>query len=452
MVALQDSLSAQVGVLGSLLISPELIGQVVTQVSDSDFTDPACKLVYQAIRAQFTSGQPTDAMTIRDKLGGGKEWSDYLVQLMELTPTAQNVWAYVPAMKEQARLAQIREISADLAEAKDLETAGAQLAKLNGLMSQRPGVRRMTMTQMLESFWNRHTTPHTYITWGFPKLDGQLFIDRGDMVVLGGFPSAGKTALAVSCAYHQSAQYRVGFYSLETSRYKLADRLIANRAEIAMGDIKRGALTEAQWGRAAEASPQITAHLLELIEASGMSARDIQADALANRYDVVYVDYLQIVTPDSRRANRTEQVSDISRTFQQLAHANGILVVALSQLGRPEKGKGEEKEPTMQDLRESGQIEQDADAVLLLYLEEPSRPNTSRRVLKVGKNKDGERGKFLLSFEGRYQRFRQAEEDPDERQAQTRRYHQTSFADRFWAGLADDGAPVPDPFEEEAKA
>lgn len=134
--------------------------------------------------------------------------------------------------------------------------------------------------------------------------------------------------------------------------------------------------------------PRIRTHQLELIEASGMSVQDIQADALARRYEIVYIDYLQLVEPETRKTNRTEQVSGISRGLQQLAHGTGRLVVALSQLSRAEHtGKNEQVEPTMSDLRESGQIEQDADAILLLYLEEPNRPEAAGRVLKVAKTR-----------------------------------------------------------------
>ena len=191
---------------------------------------------------------------------------------------------------------------------------------------------------------------------------------------------------------------------------------------------------------------------MDLIDASGMTAADIRADALANRYQIIYVDYLQIVEPETRKANRTEQVASISRAFQQLAHTNGILTVALSQLSRSEKTKDESKiiEPTMSDLRESGQIEQDADAILLLYLEDPSKPNESRRVLKLAKNKDGERGRMYLTFDGAYQRFRQSVVDQPAPSVapmkRPRQYKQISFADRFWEGIYDDDPD--DPFRE----
>ena len=447
----QDRLSTQEAVIGSLLLSPELVGPVLSKVSDQDFLDEGYRRIYQAIRAQFVSGKPVDSVTIRDRLGGGDDWSKALIQIMEDTPTAANIWAYVPRMQEQARVYRGREIAQELTTVPDMEAMVQGISKLQALTVERQSVRRMNMEQMLQSFWQRHTTPHRYMTWGLSKLDEQLFVDLGDMVVLGGYPSAGKTALAVTFAYHQSEVKRVGFYSLETSRYKLADRLISNLAGIEMAAIKRGALTEAEWAQAANSAPKIIKHQMDLIDASGMTAADIRADALANRYQIVYVDYLQIVEPETRKANRTEQVASISRAFQQMAHTNGILTVALSQLSRSEKTRDESKviEPTMSDLRESGQIEQDADAILLLYLEDPSKPNESRRVLKLAKNKDGERGRMYLTFDGAYQRFRQSVVDQPAPQVapmkRPRQYKQISFADRFWEGIYDD---PDDPFAE----
>lgn len=457
MVSLEakDRLSNQEAVLGALLIEDKLIGPVLSKVSERDFLDDVYRQVFLAIRAQFVSGKPVDPVTVRDRLGGGEEWSKLLIQIMDDVPTAANIWEYVPRMQEQARFAQARGISLEMYEARDMEEILRGSEKIQALAVERQDVRRMNMEQMLQSFWQRHTTPHRYMTWGLSKLDEQLFADLGDMVVLGGYPSAGKTALAVSFAYHQSEAKRVGFYSLETSRYKLADRLISNMAGIEMAAIKRGALTEEDWTLAANAAPKILKRQLELIDASGMTASDIRADALANRYQIVYVDYLQIVEPETRKANRTEQVSAISRTFQQMAHGNGILVVALSQLTRSEKTKDESKyiEPTMSDLRESGQIEQDADAILLLYLEDPSKPNESRRVLKLAKNKDGERGRMYLTFDGAYQRFRQSVVEQAAPQTapmkRPRQYKQVSFADRFWEGIYDD-APN-DPFRDPGK-
>ena len=402
-------LSPQAGLLGSLLIDDRLVPQALARVREEDFLAPVYRDVFRAIRRCYAEGTPVDPVTVLTAMGGGEELRGLLMQLMELTPTAAHWEAYARDARREARKARARDLAGQILESPSLEEIQGLIGQLNGLLVDRAGVERSTMEEGLLEFMARQEHPKSYIPTGLPKLDRHLYADFGDLVVLGGYPSAGKTALALQLAYRQAETLRVGFYSLETSRAKLMDRLVASAAGVELGSIKRGTLSEQQWQMVAGSGRDLRSHGLELVEASGMTVQDIQADALAHRYEAVYVDYLQLVEPETRKATRTEQVGAISRGLQQLAHRHGILVVALSQLSRAEKSKGGERvvEPTMADLRESGQIEQDADAVLLLYLEEPARPAKSRRVLKLAKNKDGERGRIYLTFDGPFQRFRE---------------------------------------------
>ena len=403
-------LSPQAGLLGSLLIDERLVPQALARVGEDDFTSPVYRDIFRAIRRCYTEGAPVDPVTVLTAMGGGRELRELLMQLMELTPTAAHWEAYAQAARQEARKARAKDLAGQILESGGLEEIQGLIGHLNALLVDRAGVERSTMEDGLLEFMARQTAPKTYIPTGLPKLDRHLYADFGDLVVLGGYPSAGKTALALQLAYRQAADLRVGFYSLETSRAKLMDRLIASVAGVELGRIKLGTLSEQQWQRVADTGKDLRSHGLELVEASGMTVQDIQADALARRYEAVYVDYLQLIEPETRRTTRTEQVGAISRGLQQLAHRHDILVVALSQLSRAEKSRGGERvaEPTMADLRESGQIEQDADAILLLYLEDPARPAKSRRVLKLAKNKDGERGRIYLVFDGPFQRFRES--------------------------------------------
>ena len=450
MVDMQDPLSPQIGVLGSVLIAPELAGEMLSRVSPEDFLSDTYRQIYYAIRSLFAEGETVDPVTVRCKLGGveGDQWGKLLLEMMELTPTAVNIWEYAGRMKEQARLYRINTLGGQLQSCVDMEQARAHIAGLNGLLSDRPGVQRMNMEQLLLDFYERHGSgqARTYLTWGYDKLNEGLYTELGDMVVLGGYPSAGKTALAISFAWHMAERYRVGFYSLETNQYKLADRLMANLARIDMPTIKRGSISEEQWAALTEITPQLRKRTLELIQAGGMTVEDIQADALARGYQVIFVDYLQLIVCQGH--NRTEQVSRISIGLHQLAQRHNITVVALSQLSRPEKKGDEDMAPTMASLRESGQIEQDADAILLLYLEEPQRPTKSRRVLKVAKNKEGERGLLYLVFDGEYQYFRKsAIETP----APAAREHRHSRPRQLtWAEL-NAGPPEEDPFPDPPK-
>ena len=163
-------------------------------------------------------------------------------------------------------------------------------------------------------------------------------------------------------------------------------------------------ISQEDYDAIAELSKDFVAHQLEIVDAVGMTAPDIISYARYRRYDVIYIDYLQLIRPTGGR-NRTEEVSGISIALHNGARAARITVVALSQLSRPEKVNGKIPAPRMRNLRESGQLEQDADAIMLLYREKPDDPD-SRRVLTLEKNKEGELATMYLAFDGATQSFR----------------------------------------------
>ena len=171
MVEQNAQLSSQVAVLGSLLIQPELVGQALERVRPEDFLTPKCRMVFQAIKSLYTEGKPTDPVTILGKLRGkdGDSWAEYLMELMDLTPTANNVWEYAAVMREEARMAKVNELGALLQVARDMDKARGYTAQLNELLVERRGVQRMDMTQMLLAFTERHSgDPVEYMTWGLP--------------------------------------------------------------------------------------------------------------------------------------------------------------------------------------------------------------------------------------------------------------------------------------------
>ena len=404
----------QVGVLGSLLLSPELVGQVMARVRPEEFVSPTYRAVYQAITGQFLAGKPVDLILIRDKLSGMGQVDQLILQIMDLTPTAANVWDYVSDLKQEAALHRLRDIGRQLELVTVLEDAQGLVDQANAVFSARPGAVRLSAQQLVEDFMARHGEGRRpdYITWSLPKLDDNMYTEPGDMILLGGYPSAGKTALALRFAWHMSKRRRVGFYSLETNAAKLGDRSVSSIAGIKMDAIKRSALTDQDWTKLSNHAESMSSCQLDLIPAGGMTVQDIRADALAHRYEVIFLDYVQLIR-SQQRGNRTEIVTSISIELHQMAQAHSIAVVALSQLRRPDtKANGDESAPTMSSLRESGQLEQDADAVLLLYLEEP-RKTDSRRVLFVAKNKEGSIGRMYLDFDGLTQTFRPSENIKD---------------------------------------
>jgi len=410
----ESLLTAAVGVLGSMLIDEAAVGPMLTAVSEEDFQLPQHKHVYRAIRSLYGAGKPVDAILVNEALGGA--YGKLLEDLMDRTTTAANADAYAEALRRSSRLWQLREIGAELDQAEDEEACRALIDKANLLFCERSGVRRLTMERAFTEFFKRRDGgPTDFLRWGFSDLDQQLHVGPGDMVVIGGYPSAGKTAFALQLAFHIAKGKRVGFFSYETDADKLYDRTVACQTHTSFGRIMGNKLEQDDYGRVKDMRGHLTGPALELLETSGMPVSGIGAYAMAHHYDVIFVDYLQKIP--AARAGRYmtdfERVSQVSNDLQQLGRTAGKTVIALSQLSRPEKRKdGSTPPPTLSSLRQSGQIEQDADVVLLLYKEYQDFAY-SRRCLDIAKNKDGVAGLgLLLNFDGDKQRFSKSAAQP----------------------------------------
>ena len=249
----------------------------------------------------------------------------------------------------------------------------------------------------------------------------QAYVDKmkyephraGDVVIIGGYPSDGKTALALQMAMRMAREWRVGFFSLETDRSKVTDRVIAALNDISFTAIKRRELTDKDWERFAAKSAAASALKFRLIEAAGWGVSDITSAAEAYDFDVVVIDYVQLIRPSSTRIMRSEQVAEISRELHAFAQSRKKLVIELAQLTRedrvavPKKGKPQQNEPRMSDLKESGQLEQDADMIFMIYrpVEGGDYNPTTSRFLRIVKNKEGLLLRTLLWFDGDKQTF-----------------------------------------------
>lgn len=402
-ISREDWLSAQHAVLGSALIDARVVPMVLSGTEEADYTGP-CVAVYQAIRAIFTEGKPVDPVIVKDRLGG---YTEFLTQLMELTPTAANVEYYIDLCRKARRLCQLRDLGKQMQEAEDLDEAKELLQQANQAMVERIGARAVNMEDAMSSFFERHEGQKTYLSWPIDGLNEKIYAEPGDLIILGGYPSDGKSAMAIQMAWHLAKSYRVGFFSLETNENKLHDRLMAHVAKIPMGQLKTNSLSQQQWEAAAQVSGEMMARQLEYIPAAGMTAADIQALSVANRYQVIFVDYLQLVSGKGK--DRFSVVTDVSIGLHTMAQATGIAVIALAQLSRPEKGRDKKTPPPeLSSLRESGQIEQDADIVFMVY-----RPdsNETDRMLLIRKNKEGTLGSIALDFDGQYQTFTRKRSD-----------------------------------------
>ena len=406
-VPMEAWLQAENAVIGSLLLDESLAAPILAAVDVADFGDKENRQIFQAARALLQEGKPVDPVTIRGKLGSGVE--PRLLQLLEVTPTAVNWQEYAEIMHEQATLVRIQSAAQQLAAATSVEESRGQIAALADLVATGNGVEAWSMADAFKHFMESQAAEkkREYIGYGIREIDEGTYTERGDVVVIGGEPSAGKTALALVLAYHMAKKYRVGFFSLETGPRKLTDRLVSSALGIDFNLIKRQQMQESDFEKAAEGSSEFASRKLTLLRSSGWTVSQIQSISRSYGFEVIFIDYVQLIEPEGDpRAGMTQAVAGISRALHIFAQRSNTLVVELAQLSRPQKQAGW-REPTMHDLKETGQLEQDADSVMLLYRPKPGGdfdPDKTR-VLKIAKQKEGRLGKWPLAFDGSHQSF-----------------------------------------------
>lgn len=423
-------LNAQYSVLGSALIDQQVVPKVLHETRESDYFG-TCQTVYKALRKLFNAGSPIDPVSVKAQLGDS--YMDFILQLMEITPTAANIDMYIALCKEQARTNQLRDIARQMTEEEDGDKLRSLLEQASGMMVQRSSLKITTMADALQSFMERHTRQTNYLTWPVTELNDRLYAEPGDFIIIGGYPSTGKSAWALQCAWHWARNYKVGFFSLETSSEKLFDRQMASVVKLSMDQIKRNTLGEKDWERICAMTAEITARNLELIPAAGMTPADVRAVTMMRGYQIIFVDYLQLLQGSGE--NRTTQVTQISIALHTLAQSMGVTVVALSQLARQGK-QDKNTPPDMSALRESGQIEQDADLIMMLSLQDKDNP-AGPRELRIRKNKEGTCPNILLDFDGKHQTFSKAARTGD---VVSKYVHEGKKAQR----QNRNNAPVPD--------
>lgn len=435
----QGWLDAQVAVIGSVLLEPKLTAHMLAETTVSDFQAP-CSKVYEVIQKLFRQGHNADIVLVNNQLGS--EYTQFLMQAMEITPTAVNLDHYISVCREQSRLRSLKNYGAEMAAAESLDRAKAAVTKANECMSEQTSTRVVTMEQAFSDFFRRHQGEKKYLTWPIQGLGEQLYVEAGDFIIIGGYPSAGKSALALQFAWHWAETKRVGFFSFETSAAKLFDRQMAAAMNLEMSKIKRNHMTTEDFESLARRGDEVSVHKIELVNAAGMTVDDIQALAISRRYEIVIVDYLGLI--ESKAQSRYEAVTAISIGLHTMAQRHNITVVALSQLARADKKTA--AEPTMSSLRESGQTEQDADVIFLLYKD----GETEQRILKIAKNKEGTLGHLKLDFDGQHQTFKKSKPTTSQIMAETRRidkeYRKRQAQQQQWVELPPD-TPIPIEFE-----
>ena len=395
---------AQYSVIGSLLREPdEWAGEIFQSATPAMFGNKALRHVFEAAREIWSAGTPVDPVTLGAK--AGKEYAQTIVDCVNLTPTAVNCGAYLKILQEQARLSAMQVEALSISTAETVEDATESYEKIGKLLAATEDIEDYSLTEMIGMYLDRMNdpTPPDYLHFGMDRLDSALAVTPGMFLIIGADSSTGKTALALQFAVHiAKAGKRVGFFSLETPQEPLQNRILSQHqlAGIPVPSSQQKKLTDEDYTRAAQAGILSQDIPLRVIRKANTLER-IRARTLQRRFEVIFIDYVQLI--DVQGKERFDVVTRISMGLHRMAQELGIVIVGLSQVTPPEKGK--KVKITVDDLRESRQLKQDADIVLLMTRATGKDDPPEARILEVAKNKDGRRPKLRLNFDPTHMTF-----------------------------------------------
>jgi len=436
-----ESLAAEAAVLGSMIIDPECIDEVVEQVSSNAFYRLEHQMIFDALvglyenSRQVTKDVTVDGVLLRDELEkrgqlekvGGVE---YLAKVMESVPSAANVMYYLGIVKDKMLLREIIAAAGEILEdaygetgqtSEKLDEAERKIfavtdKKITGSAS----TLKDLVTRAYELIQKRTGGHVTGLATGLFELDELTCgLQNGDMVIIAGRPSMGKTSLALNIAEHLGLAEKlpVGIFSLEMGRQQLAERFLCGHSQIDAQLVRKGMLDDEAYRDLAMACDELAQAPIYVDDTSTLTPLELRAKArrLKSLYDVrcIIVDYLQLMHVSGRVESRQQEITTISRYIKALARELNVPVVVMSQLNRAPEGR-EGHRPRMSDLRESGSIEQDADVVMLLHREdyyhrgEPDYVPNNAAELIIAKQRNGPTGKVDLVFREKFARFENA--------------------------------------------
>ena len=425
-----QSLEAEQAVLGSILIDSRCVADIVGIVSPEDFYLKQNREIFETIYTMFNFSQTIDPVTVLNKmkeLGVYQDNSrDYILQLMEITPTAANAVRYANIVREKAMLRGLAQAATDISEtvysevgtaAEMLESAEKKIYALrkgerNDSLEHIGTVLHKVFDRLNELAQSDSMIPG--LSTGLRDLDTKINgLNKSDLLLVAARPAMGKSAFALNIAVNVAKKYNktVAVFNLEMSRKQLAMRLLASESFIDMQKLATGKLNEDEWGKLCMASASLSQTDIRIDDNPSVTVADINAKCRRlDNLGLVVIDYLQLMQGSGygkNSENRVTVVGEISRSLKIMAKELNIPVICLSQLSRAVESRTD-KRPILSDLRESGAIEQDADSVMFLYRDEYYHENTEDKGLAeciVAKNRHGETGTVKLQWFGPYQTF-----------------------------------------------
>ena len=429
---LPHSAEAEQAVLGSMLIDSRCVPDVIEQLRPDDFYLKQNKDIYETIYSMFNYSLTIDPVTVLDHMRQNGVYDEntsrnYILQLMEVTPTAANVKEYVSIVKDKALLRRIAETAGDLTALVQEGTGTGQEvleAAEQRIYAIRQGRTSQGLTHISSVILNVYERLNELalsdqavpgLSTGLPDVDLAISgLNKSDLILLAARPGMGKTSFALNMLLHAGkfSGKTVVFFSLEMSREQLAMRLISGEAFVDNKKLVTGKLGEEDWSKIAAASAALNQTQILIDDNPALSVADMNAKCRrVDNLGLVVIDYLQLMTsaggPQRSGDNRQQIVSDISRALKIMAKELNVPVVCLSQLSRGPESR-QNKRPMLSDLRESGAIEQDADIVMFLYRDDYYNEDSENHNLAeciIAKNRHGETGTVELQWLPEYTTF-----------------------------------------------
>lgn len=418
------SREAEQSVLGALLLDSDALARVPS-LRSFHFAEGQHRRIMSAILSQAGAGQQFDPITIHGQIGGGDESLAYLNALAVSVPSARNIERYADLVLETAAHRQMRDLAEQVREIAEGDSKAKDKAdQIAGLMSslkvgqkrvpRRIGELAMARTDAYESLQRGDASPG--MRCGLGGIDRRLGggLKPGKLIILAARPSVGKTSLALQIARRLGVAGHPGlFLSQEMESAEVVDRAVSAAARINGLSLATGQLTDEDWANAVDALGELADLPVWIDDQPALSLLDIRAKARSvPGIKWLVVDYLQLCSSTLKRESRTAQVGEISRGLKELSKELGITVIALSQLNRDVEKRNPPR-PVLADLRDSGEIEQDADAVAFLWplVKADQSPDRCARIcLDLAKARGGEVGDMVLRFEGAVQRWNESTE------------------------------------------
>lgn len=431
-------LTHESGVIGSILLDPKAIGLVADIVKPDDFTVEQYRTTYTAALSLYREGKPIDPVALKAearKQAPALTLDDRaMIELMEITPTARNAREHAKGMKNDANTVRVRTVleSAILNGGDPDEIIDSVVEQLTSIQRGSKSKRATVLKDMMSNFvqWLTNDKQIDGIELGYPRLDRMLRgLAPGDLTLLAARPAVGKSALAGNIGLNAARSgKRVLVFSAEMAEIQYSQRFIANWADVDLDKVLRKDKAGEDGKRMAKATLELGKFPLHVYDHPAISVYDVRRELQRLKdVELVIIDYVQLMQSAEKCENRNLEVAKISGGLKILAREFDVPILALAQLNRT---KGEYDEPSINDLRDSGALEQDADKVMMLWkLEEAAEGELQKVGLKVGKNRMGQTGTVVMYFDGAHMRHTETAEEYVPEQGKGRRFKKVSGND-----------------------